>query len=130
MYETIFFCTLARFSLLAAGRSSRSRPRGTQGARVYSRRKFGPPPGSVARALGVQSRASWQVISGSLSADPEPNRTVENHPKKMNIRFSHVLRLNNSSKSPGDLAPPCVQQQSRLELLSWFYGAFVCVRGF
>ena len=64
MYEIYFFCTLARFSRLAAGLFSRSRLRGPQGARVYSRRKFKPRPCSVARALGVQSRSSWQVIMG------------------------------------------------------------------
>ena len=56
-----FFCTLKTVSLPAAGRSSccrlqgsRCRLRGTQGGRVYTRCKFGPRPGAVARALGVQ----------------------------------------------------------------------------
>ena len=49
---------------------------------MYSRRKFGPRPGSVASAVGVQSRASWQEITGSLSAEPEPSRTMETHTKK------------------------------------------------
>ena len=70
MYETHLFCILVRFSLLAAGLSSRSRLWGTQGARVYSRRKFGPRSGCVARGPGVQSRAIWQVITGLLSASP------------------------------------------------------------
>ena len=56
---------------------SRSRLRGTQGGRVYTRRKSGPRPGSVARALGVTSRANWQVITGLLSAEPEPRKTME-----------------------------------------------------
>ena len=59
------------------GSSSRSRLRGTQGGRVYTRRKFRARPGSVARALGVRSHASWQEITGSLSAEPEPCRTTE-----------------------------------------------------
>ena len=41
------------------------------------RRKCGSRPGSVARALGVQSRAIWKVIAGSLSAEPEPTRPIE-----------------------------------------------------
>ena len=41
------------------------------GPRVYYHRcNFGPPPGSVARALGVQSRASWLFFTGLLSATP------------------------------------------------------------
>ena len=41
-------------------------------------RKFGSRAGSVARALGVQSHETWQVITGLLSAELEPSRTVEN----------------------------------------------------
>ena len=49
------------------------------GPRVqYTKRKCGPWPGSVARALGVQSRGSSQVITGSHSDEPEPRRTMEN----------------------------------------------------
>ena len=44
---------------------------------MYTRRKFGPRPGSVARALGVQSRANAQVITGWVSAEVEPCRTME-----------------------------------------------------
>ena len=44
---------------------------------MYTRRKFGARPGSVARALGVQSRANWQVITRSLSAELEPTRAME-----------------------------------------------------
>ena len=57
---------------------ARSRLRGTQGDRVYSRRKFGLRPCSVARTLGVQGRAIWQVITGSVSATPEPRTTMKN----------------------------------------------------
>ena len=39
-----------------------------QGARVYSRGKFGSLPGSEARALGVLNRASWQVVTRLHSA--------------------------------------------------------------
>ena len=77
--QRTFFCTFARPARPFAGLFSCSRLRGTQGGRVYTinRRKFGPRPGSVARALGVQSRANWQVITGSLSAEPEPRKTME-----------------------------------------------------
>ena len=39
------------------------------GGACTPRRKFGSRAGSVARALGVQSREIWQVIAGSLSAE-------------------------------------------------------------
>ena len=58
---THLFCTLASFALRAEGLLSRSRLRGTHGTRAYTTLQAGPRPGSVARALGVQSRASWLV---------------------------------------------------------------------
>ena len=84
---------------------------------VYSRRKFGPRPGSVAR-LGVQSRASWQVITGSLSAEPEARRTMEQRKKMNSSGFSRIIccvqqltpRLATSHLADGHLAPrpsPC-----------------------
>ena len=71
-----FCCTLETVSLPAAGLSSLSRLQGTQRGRVYTKHKFGPRPGSVARVLSVQSRASWQVIMGWASAEPAPWRTM------------------------------------------------------
>lgn len=70
MYKTHFFSTLASSCPLAAGRFSRSRLQGTQEGRVYLPRKFGPQPGSVACALGIQSSASWFFFKGSCSATP------------------------------------------------------------
>ena len=62
-YINVLFSPSAFFSLPAAGLSSCSRLRGTQGARPGPARKFGPWPRSVARALGVQSRKSaWGGI--------------------------------------------------------------------
>ena len=83
--------------LLLSGRDlfSRSRLRGMQGARVCSRREFGPRRSSVARALGVQSRSSWHVITGSLSDEPQPTRPLENHTKYTTlVKFSHVVLCN------------------------------------
>ena len=78
MYQIPFFFKHWRpFSLPTAGLSSHSRLRDTQVGHVYTTRKFGPRPGSVARALGVQSRANWHLITGSLSVEPEPSRTTE-----------------------------------------------------
>ena len=61
----------------AASLFSRSWLRGMQEGRLYASRKFGSRPGSVARSLGAQSRANWQVITGSLSAKSEPTRPME-----------------------------------------------------
>ena len=41
-------------------------------------RKFGSRPGCVARALGVQSRKIWKVITWLLSAELEPSKAMEN----------------------------------------------------
>ena len=60
-----FFCSCTSPTRPAAGRFSRSLLRGTQGGACTPRRECGPRPGSVACALGVQSRAIWQVIMGS-----------------------------------------------------------------
>ena len=70
MYQVHFFRKSETVSLPAAGFSWHFRLRGTQGGRVYTRRKFGPRPGPVTRALGVRSRAKWRAITGSLSAEP------------------------------------------------------------
>ena len=60
------FHTSDFFSLPAAGLSSCSRLRGTQGARPDPIRKFGPRPRSVARALGVQAHANPHVHNALL----------------------------------------------------------------
>ena len=54
----------ARLSPAPVGLFPRSRLQGTQGAARTPRRNFGSRGGSVARALGVQSREIWQVIAG------------------------------------------------------------------
>ena len=41
-----------------------------RGAACAPQRKCGSRRGSVTRAMGVQSRAIWQVITGLLSASP------------------------------------------------------------
>ena len=78
MYEMHCFCPFG--PLFCSGRGSFSRAVGCEarrGSRVYLRRKFGSRPALVASALGVQSRAVWQVITGSVSASPSLARTLE-----------------------------------------------------
>ena len=41
-----------------------------RGPACTPRRKYGSRPGTVAHALGVQSRAIWQAMTGSLSGQP------------------------------------------------------------
>ena len=66
------FLSRPRIIFRALGSGARRRPSCTL------RRKFIPRPGPVASALGVQSRASWLFFKGSLSAEPELSRAVEN----------------------------------------------------
>ena len=78
MYQLHFFCTSATFSVPAAGLSSRSQLRGTQGPRVYNRRKFWPRPSSAACALGVPSE-SLDLASNHRTAfrPAEPSKAME-----------------------------------------------------
>ena len=63
------------------------------------RRTFGPRPNSVARALDVQSRASLLIVAGSLSAPPEPTRSVET-PKVSFFIFLPLLLFMKYHSSP------------------------------
>ena len=60
----IFFWTFARFSPVPVGLFSCSRLRSSQGPACTPRYKFGFRAGSVARALGVQSREIWLGTHG------------------------------------------------------------------
>ena len=66
------------FSVQTARLSLSYQLRGTQGGRVYTRRKCWPRPGSVVGALGIQSRSIWQVIIAFRPAAP---RTAMETPK-------------------------------------------------
>ena len=67
-----FFHPSAFFSLPAAGISSCSPLRGTRGARPDLMRKFGPPPRSVSRALGVETGTSARGGIPSTQSHPGP----------------------------------------------------------
>ena len=79
MYEIHLSGALASCFTPAVGLFSPFRLRGMQVGCVYTGRKFGAWPGSVARALGIQSRAGWQVIARSRSASPKLTRILESH---------------------------------------------------
>ena len=80
LYQNHFFSGIQNFSLPAVGLISRSRLGcgARRGPACTPRCKCGSRPGSVARALGVHSREIWQVTTGSLSAEVEPSKTIEN----------------------------------------------------
>ena len=68
----------------------------------------------MARAPGIQGRASWQVNTGSLSAEPDPSRTMEIHTKRNDHgRFSRVLLCVTARTSRA----ATLQQQTRFKLL-------------
>ena len=69
-----FFHPSAFFSPLAAGLSTCSRLRGTQGARPDPIRKIGARPRSVARALGVESGTSARGSIPSTQSHPGPRK--------------------------------------------------------
>ena len=48
------------------------------GPPVHHGASLGHGFGSVARALGVQSRDTWQAIAGLLSAELDPSKAMEN----------------------------------------------------
>ena len=118
LYNTVYVYQLYLFLQIcmphSAGRGSffALSAAGHAGGRVYTRRKSGPRSSSVARALGVQSCAIWQVITGSLSECSLLCRAARTSPGR--LATSHVGR-------------PSVQQQSRFKLVSSCYGAFVCL---
>ena len=60
---------------------------------MYTRRKFGYRAGSVERALGVQSCENWQVITGSVSAEPEPTSPMGDSETVFFFFFSPLLFL-------------------------------------
>ena len=78
-----FFSHIGNLNLVYSGRMSRSRLKAQRGAVCTPWCKFGPRPGSVARALGVQSRGELAVFAGSFSADPEPIEPMETNPQTL-----------------------------------------------
>ena len=89
MYKMHFLRVSATSPLPAAGLFSRSRLRARRRAACTLRRECGPPPGSVARALGIQSRGELALFAGSLSAQPDPSRSMET-PKLVTFPFFHL----------------------------------------
>ena len=79
---------LLRSRVLSCGFGSGVR----RGLTCTSRRKCGFRQGSVARALGVQSRKIWQVIAGGPSAELEPSKPMGNPSCRVSY-FLFFIRL-------------------------------------
>ena len=131
----LFRTILARFSLLTAGRFSRSQLRCTQRSRMYSRGKLGPWSCSAARALGVTIISSWQVLTALRSASP----SVAGQWKPNKFTVSALLVLHDiicisqcaSSSEALCLVAATIQQQSHNKLVSLCdgHGRFICCVG-
>ena len=110
----VFFWTFARFSPAPAGFSRTLGCGARRGPACTPRRKFGSRAGSVARTLGVQSRETWRVITGLLSAELKPN----NQKRVCQLLFSTVVKALY-------LVAATVQEQSHINLC----GLLLCVFG-
>ena len=85
MYQMPSFCTSATCSVPAAGLSSRSRLRGTQGARLYTRRKFWAPAG-LRGARSGRSKSRFLATSRGIAFRPAraDHQALEN-PKNLDF---------------------------------------------
>lgn len=128
-----FFCTWGFFSLLAGGRFSCSQPRGTQEARVYTRRKCAV---HGACSVGSKSRTSsnYRICFRRAHASPDNvNPTVEYFDRFALLLYYTILpalkfrtlrqpRYNSSSTSSssicdGDRPCFCVCVYARLPVM-------------
>ena len=144
MHKMHSFRTLTRSSPPAAGFFSSYRMRGTQGARMHKTAQvlgigralwhvlhaqngasFGYRTGSVARALGVQSRTSWIFFKGSHSAPPSRPPLQETPPFQRAAAVSHRPFQLSSSLLCGSDGTTAVAHQA-LPFVTATDGASVC----
>ena len=90
MYEMNLLWTSAFFAP-PHGVFSRALGLGRQGTRLNPGCKFRSRPGSMARALGVQSREIWEITTGRHSEHVEPCRPMQTHAQVQ--KMSHGLRM-------------------------------------
>ena len=105
------FCSSARSSfVLSAG--------GHAGGPCTLRRKCEPWPGSVARALRIQSHEIWQVTTGSLSDQPEPSESIETRHFSYFFSLSSQVLLSHRPSTSQALysVEATAQQQSHIKL--------------
>ena len=122
--------TLAHLSLLAVGLFSRSRLRGTQRGRVYSRGTFRPRPWPVARALRVQSRSSWQANAGFCISSRRASQD-NGTPPKIRFLLCCCCIMSVSHRAPSSqalyLVAATVQQQSHIKPASFYDDRGRCI---
>ena len=91
-YKIHLFCTSANTSFPSARVFPRALDCGARrGTRVYTGRNFGPPPGSEARALGVQSRGELVLSRGCFPPSQSQAVRWKSTQKKASSFFSRVL---------------------------------------
>ena len=73
-----------------------------RGGACTRRCKCASRPAPVARALGMQSRESWQVTTGSFSAELDPSKTIRNSHTYQNVNFCvfHSAAVSVASTTP------------------------------
>ena len=82
--------------------------------------KCGFRPGSVARALGVQSREIWQVIAGLRSDQLEPTRSMQ--PPKYFLLVLHFASLSAAVREVPQQLLKARQPRSNSRDSSFFLG--------
>ena len=94
MYQKDDLCTSAFFFLFLPRVFSRALGCGApRGLACTLRCKSGPWPRSMARALGVQSRENWQVVTGRHSEHLESMRMQTQMVKKRPTQVTHAVLL-------------------------------------
>ena len=121
-YKMAYISGIVHFSLLGERLFSRSRPRGTQGARVPTRLQFDLRRRSVPQALVAQSRAALTLCPGMGAAPSRPTRVLETRIYVFSVVFlffsllaANLLLYHTPSPSSSLLMVVTVQQQPRLK---------------
>ena len=121
-YKMAYISGIVHFSLLGERLFSRSRPRGTQGARVPTRLQFDLRRRSVPQALVAQSRAALTLCPGMGAAPSRPTRVLETRIYVFSVVFlffsllaANLLLYHTPPPSSSLLVVVTVQQQPRLK---------------
>ena len=133
MYEMHFFCTSASLSLLAAGLFSRSWLRGTQGERLYTRRKFLAPAGLRGACSGRSELRELARNHGVAFHRAIPNEAHAN-PQDVIVFYSSFIfsplsaALSQLPRQPSKGRQPRCKSRSLSFSLCDCHDACVCVR--
>ena len=118
-YKMAYISGIVHFSLLGERLFSRSRPRGTQGARVPTRLQFDLRRRSVPQALVAQSRAALTLCPGMGAAPSRPTRVLETRIYVFfNAFLFFFLLAATAAVHSSTTTATGVQQQRRLKVFS------------